>query len=76
MGEFQPRKERNKIVRDPEGRGMLECSDKWILGYVVDGIWDIQSPRVVIEKHRTEFRVYRYFKARDGTLLDYCSTFN
>lgn len=43
----------------PTGRGILDCEDKWILGYTEKGEWILGSQQIVILKKKNEFRVFR-----------------
>ncbi len=36
----------------PKGRGFLACADKWIIGTVKDGEWDLNSHKMEIEKNK------------------------
>lgn len=61
-------KEDSQLV--PDGRGILECTDRYILGYIEHGNWAPSSYRVVIYKGIQVFGSHLLIKKRDGTFLE------
>ena len=61
----------------PNGRGLLNCKDKWILGYAEHRNWRIGSWQVVISKEKNEFKVIRLVIARPGgQMMEFGKVFN
>ncbi len=60
----------------PDGRGVLECTDRYILGYIKGGNWAIGSYRVVVYKEIQIFGSHLLIQKRDGTVLELGYIFN
>ncbi len=61
--------EKNQLAV-PDGRGVLDCTDELILGYVVKGKWGVGSNRMVVYRNVPIFGSHILEKSRDGTLLE------
>ena len=59
-------KEDSQLV--PDGRGVLERTDRYILGYIEHGNWAPWSYRVVIYKGIQVFGSHLLIKKKDGTV--------
>ena len=67
-GDFCGEWQMKKLQDLPNGRGILTCKDKWILGYAENRTWAVGSWQVVIFKEKNLFKVFRVEIARPGGL--------
>ena len=53
----------------PQGRGIFDCFDILILGYVRDGYWAFGSDRIVVNKVANIFSTQRAVQLRSGRIV-------